>query len=210
MTKKIVHLIFGFFIIALGTFLMKEANLGMNPWGTFHYGISLKTGMPFGTVSQIVGLFLIGLGFFFKNYPGVGTILNMILIGSFVNLLDQIIAIPAIDHLILQLLLCLIGLILFTYGIYLYLICGLGAGPRDGFMLGIMKLTGLKTSYVKMGIESIVFIVGVLLGAPIGIGTVLATFLGGPLLEKIFKFHTYDPNMQTHLSIRQFWKEFRI
>jgi len=201
--KKVSKLILGFLIIAFGLFLMKEANIGMNPWSTFHYGLSLKTNISFGTISQIVGLFFILIGLFFKKKPSIGTILNMILIGLFINTLDKYFPFVIPDNFILQIIICLIGLIIFSIGVYVYLSCGLGAGPRDGFMLGLVSSTNLHIGYIKTIVESIVFIIGLLLGAPFGLGSILTTILGGPLLHKIFKMFNYIPEKQKQYSIKE-------
>lgn len=205
MIKKLFQLLLGFILIAIGIILMKETNLGMNPWNTFHYGLSLKTGLAFGTISQLVGLFFILLSLFFRMYPGIGTLLNMLLIGYFVNILDGFIDLGFISSLPVRILLCLVGLTIFSYGVYLYLFAGLGAGPRDGFMIGIMKKTGRPVSYVKTAMEAVVFALGIWLGAPFGIGSILTTFLGGPLLGFIFKLHHYDPKAQSHVSFKEFF-----
>ena len=127
----------------------------------------------------------------------------MILIGLFINTLDKYFPFVIPDNFILQIIICLIGLIIFSIGVYVYLSCGLGAGPRDGFMLGLVSSTNLHIGYIKTIVESIVFIIGLLLGAPFGLGSILTTILGGPLLHKIFKMFNYIPEKQKQYSIKE-------
>lgn len=194
--KKIPRQLLGYLIIASGLSIIKAMNLGMNPWGTLQLGISQLTGISFGTAQQLVGLFIIVVSCFMKMYPGIGTITNMFCIGFFLNIIDNLHIIFAPDFILFKLLLILLGQVIFSYGVYLYISCGIGAGPRDGLMVGLVKITGKSVAVVKTSIECCVFIVGFLLGGTVGIGTVVATFLGGWILNKVFELNNYNPNIE--------------
>lgn len=191
--KKLAQLFFGFFIIALGTVLNLQSNLGMNPWGAFHQGIALNTPLSFGQVSQLTGLLIIALSLFIKIRPGIGTVLNMITIGIFVDWIQKINLIPIPESLIVKLTYLLIGLFIFNYGVYLYLSTELGAGPRDGLLVGLVRITGKTVTTIRPMIEITVLTIGVLLGATFGIGTIVNALLGGWVLQRIFSFHNYTP-----------------
>lgn len=186
-------LIFGFAVIALGTTLTLYSELGMNPWGTFHQGVAKVTGLSFGTISQLTGLAVILFSLFFKIYPGVGTVLNMVMIGWMIDRLNQSGLIPHPTTPLMQYVYLIVGILLFNYGIYIYLVPDLGAGPRDGLMLGLVRMTGISVSIIRPMIEITVITIGVLLGGPLGIGTLLNGFGGGYVLNTIFKLHKYDP-----------------
>lgn len=198
---RLPKLFLGFFIIACGIVLMLNSDLGMNPWGTLHSGISMKFGITFGRVTQLTGITIIILGLFIKVYPGVATILNMYFIGFFVDFINGSGYIPIYNNLPQQFGELLVGLLLFSYGLYVYISCGIGAGPRDGLMVGLMRITGLSATYIKPAIELTVLIIGYFLGGKIGIGTAIVAFSGGYILNAAFKFHNFDPNKTKQLSL---------
>lgn len=205
--KKIIFVILklftGFFMIGLGVYLMRIANIGLNPWSTFHTGISLQTGLKFGTVSQLTGLTIVIISLFMKIYPGIATILNMFFCGFFINLLETTDFIPHPDNFLIKCIYFILGLWILSFGIYFYLSCKLGAGPRDGLMIGIIKKTNFKVTSVRTTIEILAFIIGLILGGPIGIGTIFAATTSGYILHLVFKWMKYDTKNTHHLTIME-------
>jgi uncharacterized membrane protein YczE len=190
--KKIPGLIFAFLIIGYGIAQTKALNFGMAPWDTFGLGIVSRTGLEFGEITQIIGFIIILISIIFKIYPGIGTILNMIFIGYFVDLVSKFNVTIAPENHILKVLVLFYALTVQSYGLYSYLKYELGAGPRDGLMVGLVQITGLSVKYVKTGIEGIVLVAGFLLGGTVGLGTVIATLSGGYILNKIFEWKSFD------------------
>jgi len=190
--KKIPGLILAFLIIGYAIAQTKALSFGMAPWDTFGLGIVSKTGLEFGQITQITGFIIILLSIIIKIYPGIGTILNMIFIGLFVDLVSNFNILLSPENYFLKILILFYALTVQGYGLYYYLKFELGAGPRDGLMVGLVQITGLSVKYVKTGIESIVLLVGFLLGGIIGLGTVIATLSGGYILNKIFDFKKFD------------------
>lgn len=190
---RYLQLFLGFAIIAVGISLSLLSQLGMNPWGTFHDGLTRLTGFRFGTITQLVGLLVIILGIFLKIYPGTGTILNMISIGFFVDLLHHSGWIPSPSLMIFRIIYMIVGAIIFNYGIFVYLRANLGAGPRDGLFLGLSRITHQPVSIIRPMIEITVLIIGILLGGTFGIGTLFHGLLGGLILHKIFEWHHFSP-----------------
>ncbi|GAB6106866.1 YczE/YyaS/YitT family protein [Fusibacter bizertensis] len=198
---RLPKLMLGFIIIAVGINLTIYANMGLNPWGTFHQGVSNITGIRFGTVSQLTGIVIILLSLFIKLYPGIGTILNMIFIGYFVDLFDQLHLIPLPDTFTIRTIYLLLGTLLFNYGIFVYLSCELGAGPRDGLLVGLVKMTGLNVSIMRPIIEVTIVAIGILLGGSYGVGTLLNAFGGGYILNTIFNFYKFNPKATKQMVI---------
>ena len=197
------RLMLGFIIIALGTNLTIYANLGMNPWGTFHQGVSSITGLSFGLVTQLTGIIIILLSLFIKIYPGIGTLLNMFFIGFLVDSFDVMHFIPQSDLISVRTVYLILGTFLFNYGIYVYMSCGLGAGPRDGLLVGLVKLTGLSVSIMRPIIEVTIVITGILLGGSYGIGTLLNAFGGGYILNAVFRFYKFNPKEVKQMKITE-------
>ncbi|MBN2797119.1 MAG: hypothetical protein JXR88_17030 [Clostridia bacterium] len=205
MAKKIILLFLGFFLIAFGTVLMLHANLGMNPFGTFHQGIASKTGLTFGVVSQLTGLGFILLAMLFKIYPGVATLLNMYFCGFFIDQIETSQRINIPSTLFVRWLYLILGIFVLSLGIYTYLHTHLGAGPRDGFMLGLVKITKSNVKTIRTAMEISVLIIGTLLGGPIGVGTIVSAVLSGLVLHFIFDLFHYNPSEHSHLSFVEFF-----
>lgn len=195
------RLMLGFIIIAFGTNLTIYANMGMNPWGTFHQGVSSITGLSFGLVTQLTGVIIILLSLFIKIYPGIGTLLNMFFIGFLVDSFDAMHFIPKSDLISVRTVYLIIGTFLFNYGIYVYMSCGLGAGPRDGLLVGLVKITGLSVSIMRPIIEVTIVITGILLGGSYGVGTLLNAFGGGYILNAVFRFYKFNPKEVKQMKI---------
>ncbi|WP_421382268.1 YczE/YyaS/YitT family protein [Bacillus salacetis] len=172
----------GLLVLAFGiTLTIKGKDLGIGPWDVFHYGLFLKFGLTIGTWSIIAGVIILLItGLATKSFPKIGAFLNMLLIGLFIDFFNFII--PDTNSLLLQAILFAAGTIIIGYGIGLYVSADFGAGPRDGLMLLIVEKTGWKIQWVRNGIEVAVFLLGWMLGGPVGIGTVIIAFFLGSVV----------------------------
>lgn len=200
---KLPKLVLGFTVIAIGINFSLYADLGTNPWGTFHQGISRISPISFGQATQLTGLIIILLSLLIKIYPGIGTILNMLLIGIIVDLLDKTGLFFVPELLVTKLAFLFIGMFLFNYGVYIYLSCGLGAGPRDGLLVGLVKYTGKSVSVIRPIIEVTVVLIGIFLGGSYGIGTIVNAFGGGYVLNVIFNYHRFNPKTVKQMVITE-------
>lgn len=198
---RLPRLLIGLVLCSLGITLLLTAGIGLNPWGTFTAGLVNITGLSFGRLSQLIGLTIIVLTIPLKVVPGVGTILNMIFIGMLIDIFKTLSFMTQPSVFVLQLLMCIIGLGILSVGIYTYMSSGLGAGPRDGLMLALIKITGQNATVIKPIIEVTVTIIGILLGGPLGIGTVIVALLGGKFLDAVFNFMNYDPKATQHQNV---------
>ena len=195
--------ILGLMVLAFGISLtIKGKFLGIGPWDVFHYGLFTKFGFTIGTWSIISGLLLLFISSVFnKAWPQIGSFLNMMLLGLFIDLFNWML--PSIDNLAGATIAFIIGVGLMGYGIGLYVSADLGAGPRDSFMLLIVEKMGWSIPLVRNGIEVIVFLVGWMLGGPVGVGTGLIAFGLGPILgysiPQCKKLMAYFLNQKDHL-----------
>jgi len=191
--KRLIVVVIGFMIIALGTSLMLAADIGFNPWTTLIVGLMNITTLNFGVLSQLIGLILIVVTIILGVKPGIATVLDFILIGFFINKINQLNILQTPNDSFLQLIYCIGGLIIFCFGITLYLKCHLGAGPRNGLMISLIKKTGYDVALVNPAIDIIVLLIGIVLGATIGIGTLITTFFTGIFLKFFFNILNYKP-----------------
>lgn len=176
-----VRLIVGVFGYALSVALMIASRLGLGPWDAFHVGIHKVTGMSVGTASIVVGLVLLIGIWFIGVRPGPGTLVNMVLIGVFIDLLLPII--PPASNWLWGLIYYIPGVVLCGLATGFYIGAGLGKGPRDGLMLGLHERTGWPVRRVRTLIEVAVLGLGVLMGGTIGVGTLLFAFGIGPAAQ---------------------------
>ncbi len=185
--KKITRLILGLFIYALGLVFSVQANLGVTPWNTFHLGLSKQTGISLGTAIIATGVCIVLFNYFAKQKMGVGTLLNMVLIGTFVDFQIKYNLVPEMHTLFGGVFMILASMFTIALASWLYIGAGLGAGPRDGLMVTLMHWTGKPVGVIRVSIETTVLIIGILLGGKFGIGTPIIALLLGPICQWTFK-----------------------
>jgi len=169
----------GMMVLGLGiTMTIKGDRLGIGPWDVLHVGLYQNFGLTIGSWAIIAGFVLISTtSMARRKWPQFGTLLNMVLIGLFIDLFNFLI--PDIESMAGQILIFTVGIIVMGYGVGLYVAPKMGAGPRDDLMLILVQKTGFSVSVIRTAIEVTVAVLGWLLGGPIGIGTVIiALFLG--------------------------------
>ncbi len=178
-----VQLLIGLFGYGLAVTLMIKGKdtLGLGPWDAFHVGLSVKTGMSVGTASILAGLGVQIGAWFLGVRPAVGTIANMVLIGVIINVLTPII--PTAQGWFWSLAYYIPGILLCGLATGFYIAAGLGKGPRDGLMLGVSELSKWPVRRVRTAIEIVVLSLGWLMGAPVGVGTLLFALGIGPAVQ---------------------------
>lgn len=180
-TRRLTQLVVGLVCYGIGIGLMLRAGIGVPPWDVLAQGITLQTGLPFGLVVNIVGALVLLLWIPIRQKPGVGTVLNVLLIGPSAEL--GLWLVPQQTVLWAQVLVLAAGILLIAVATGLYVGARLGPGPRDGLMTGLHARTGRPIWMVRTGIELAVLLTGVLLGGQFGVGTVAFALLIGPLVN---------------------------
>lgn len=171
-------LCFGLFVFGLGEALMIAAGLGVSPWTVLAQGIAQVADISIGWATFAVSLSVLLLWIPLRQMPGLGTVLNAIIIALAIEL--SLPFLPAADTWPLQMLEVLAGVALVGLGSGIYLVAHLGAGPRDGLMTGLQRVTGLPIALVRLSLEVTVVIIGWLLGGVVGLGTLLFALGIGP------------------------------
>ena len=179
--RRVVQLLIGLVLYGVSMAMMLRATLGLNPWDVFHAGVTGRVPVTFGQVTIIVGALVLLLWIPLRQWPGLGTIANVVVIGLAVDAALAVMAAPS--GLLAQLALLLAGLVLNGLAGGLYIGSQLGPGPRDGLMTGLALRTGLSIRLVRTGLELTVLGAGWLLGGPVGLGTVLYAMTIGPLVQ---------------------------
>ena len=178
---RIPGLLAGLVTFGIGIALMAESGLGLGPWEVFHQGIGRLTGLQLGTVSILVGIPILAAWWPLGERPGVGTVLNIALIGLATNLALDVL--PTADGTGPQVAMMLAGVVTIAIGSGLYLAADLGPGPRDGLMTGLHLRFGWSIRRARTAIELSVLLAGFLAGGTIGLGTVVFALGIGPLVQ---------------------------
>ncbi|KKB36366.1 YczE/YyaS/YitT family protein [Bacillus thermotolerans] len=174
LTSRLIIFIVGLLLMSLGIVLSIRADLGATPWDALHVGLYEQFGLTVGTWSVLTGVLILGAAsLYLREWPQFGAYLNMLLVGLFIDLFLMMPMIVTPMHFMGKLMMFITGIVVMAYGMAFYLSARLGAGPRDSFMLAVMKKTGWKVSHVRRGMEVIVMIAAWLIGGPIHIGTLL-------------------------------------
>jgi len=198
---SLIRLFAGLFLCAFSIVLSINANLGLGPWNAFHMGISLNTALTVGNAQILTGLVIIMLGVAMKQIPGLGTLLNMYFIGTFVDLINKSDIVPKYNQILPQLIMLLVSMVVMGYGSYIYMSAQIGAGPRDGVMVALVKKTGKPVWLIRNLIEAFALTTGVIMGAPIGIGTVIYTIGIGYSIEGVFRLFKYNSSESKNRTI---------
>ena len=161
--------------------MMVRAGLGLDPWDVFHQGLAMHTGMTIGVASAVVGVAVLLAWIPLRNRPGIGTIANVVVIAVTVDAGLLVLSTPT--SMPVRIAMMVGAVVLNAIATVLYVGAGLGPGPRDGLMTGLVVRTGLSVRLVRTGIEATVLAVGWLLGGTVGVGTLLYAFGIGPLVQ---------------------------
>ena len=185
--RRLLWLVAGMVVSAVGITLMLQANIGLEPWSVLQQGMAQSTGMTYGTASMIVGAAAIIAAVLCGESFGFGTIINIILCAVFIDALLWLDWIPQMTSLLPGIVMLLIGLELLVLGTWMYMKSALGAGPRDALMVALARKTGRSVGLCRGSVEFIVIIVGFLLGGQVGIGTIISAVGLGSLFN--INFH---------------------
>ena len=189
--STIFFLCFGLMLFGLGEGLLIVSFTGASPWSVLAQGISLKVNLTIGTITLLVSIAVLILWIPLGQKPGMGTIFNALIIALMIDLCIKFVPTPS--NYIYQLILAVISVITVGIGGGIYLVSNLGAGPRDGLMIGLQKITNLPVAAVRAFLEISVVSMGWYLGGTVGLGTLFFAFGIGPcialglfLVDKIF------------------------
>jgi uncharacterized membrane protein YczE len=197
---KLPSLLFGLFLFSVGVVANLYSGLGMGPWGVLSVGITKYTPMTLGQSSQLVGLIVLALGWALGFAPGLGTLANMYFVGIFIDLIISWEVIPEPTYILGQFVMLFLSVATIGVASFFYLRVQLGAGPRDGLMMGLVKMLDRPVSIVRGAIEVTVLVIGYLLGGPVGVGTLVTALTTGYTVQLAFRIGRYDKKAE-HVNL---------
>jgi uncharacterized membrane protein YczE len=181
LTRRLTQLYAGLVVYGLAAALMVRSGLGLDPWDVFHQGLANHLGVAIGTVVILVGAAVLLAWIPLRQWPGLGTVSNMILIGVAMN--EALEILPHVHAMPWRVAFLVAGVALSGVATGMYIGADLGPGPRDGLMTGLVRRTGRSVRLVRTSLEVTVLVVGWLLGGVVGVGTVLYALSIGPLAQ---------------------------
>lgn len=191
MTRRILQLLIGLVLYGVADALMIRGSIGVDSWTVFAQGVSAQTGVGIGWLTNVIGVLVLLLWIPLRQRPGIGTVLNILLIGPSIEL--GLWLIPVTGDLFVRIPLFVGGLLLLAVASGLYIGARLGPGPRDGLMTGINARFGWPIWVARTTVEVTVLVVGWMLGGQVGVGTVAFALLIGPLVGKTLPFFAIAP-----------------
>lgn len=209
MEKRLLRLILGLCLYAIGISLTIQANIGLAPWDVFHQGLANTLHTTIGLSSIITAIVIVIIVSLLGEKLGIGTLLNMVLIGL---LLDFILAsniIPQSNNFLLGIIMLIGGLFIISLASYFYIGSGFGAGPRDNLMVSLRRKTNLPVGICRIIVEATTSFVGWLLGGQLGVGTIIAALSISFCIQITFKLLNFNTTEVKHETVVESFTAFR-
>jgi len=200
--KRFTRLLIAMPVFAVAAVLSIQSGIGVSAWDTFALGLTNIVPLSYGTIVVLTGVVVLMIDLVFKEPIGFGTLADIFMIGKIADFILSFNIIPKIESLPIAILCLVASLFIQSFGIYLYIGAGLSAGPRDAMLIALAKkFQHTPIGLIKGIIEGSVFCIGFLLGAPVGIGTIICVFGVGPILELTLKFFHFDIKSVKHENV---------
>jgi uncharacterized membrane protein YczE len=207
---RLLNMMLGLVLYALGIVMTINANVGYAPWEVFHVGLAETTGLTLGVASIIAGVVIVIIVTALGEKAGLGTIASMILTGVLIDVIVILNVIPASGNLAVGIIMLAAGMFIIALGSYFYMKAAFGAGPRDNLMVVLTRKTKIPVGVCRLLVELLVTLIGWLLGGMVGIGTVVS-FIGiGVCVQIVFSLCKFDVTAVKHETLREtFSRMFR-
>jgi len=201
-TKRALLASTGLLMFAFGFYMQLAANIGLSPWTALNQGLSLHLPITFGQASILVSAIIIVSDLLMKESIGLGTILDALLVGWASDLFIALEPVPYQSQFLPGLAVLLIGTVITCVGQWIYMLAGLSCGPRDAFLVALGKLLPrLSIGTVNILLCLTVAVISFLLGAHIGLGTVICLFSTGAIMDLVYKIVKFEPRNVEHESL---------
>jgi uncharacterized membrane protein YczE len=186
LAEQVLMLQIGLMLFGLALALGFEANLGLHPWGLFQNALTRFVPLTYGQINMVVGAIMIGVSWLARVPPGFGTVCNMVFVGLWLDLFIAVL--PTAEDPFIGFAVLIVGLFTLALSSALYIKAGLGAGPRDSFMIAIIRWTDWRVGFARAAMDGTVFVIGAILDPwRIGIGTIVYTFGLPPAMDWTFR-----------------------
>ena len=193
---------FGLFVFAVGVYLTIQANIGVAPWDVLNQGLTKRTGFLYGNVMIMVSLTVILLDVLMKEPIGMGMLLDTLVVGKTVDLMNYLNRVKPRQTLWGGVLLLIAGIFLLAVGMRIYMALGLGCGPRDTFLVALCKrFPKLSIGALNVIMWATVTVIGWFLGGQVGLGTIVSVAAMGPVLNTLCKLTRFNAADVVHQNL---------
>ena len=193
---------FGLFVFAIGVYLTIQANIGVAPWDVLNQGLTKRTGFLYGNVMIMVSLTVIILDVLMKEPIGMGMLLDTLVVGKTVDLMNYLNLVKPRQTLWGGVLLLIAGIFLLAIGMRIYMALGLGCGPRDTFLVALCKrFPKLSIGALNVIMWATVTVIGWFLGGQVGLGTIVSVVAMGPVLNTLCRMTNFNAADVVHQNL---------
>jgi uncharacterized membrane protein YczE len=203
---RLLQLVLGLFLFAAGIVLCINANIGYAPWDVLNAGLVLTIGVSFGFANIITALAILVAVVILKEKFGLGTILNVILVGVYMDFILYLNIIPTAANYFSGILMMIAGIFVLAFASYFYISSAFSTGPRDSLMVAINRRTPLPVGVCRAITEICAVGAGWLLGGKVGVGTVVYAVFIGPCIQVVFNLLKFDAAKIKHETLAQTYK----
>lgn len=190
---RLALLVLGTALTALGVCMMLQADIGLEPWSVFHQGLELTTGISFGMASSLTGFIAIAAAVILGESFGIGTVVNIVLCGVLIDLVNAAALIPRMTSIFSGVLMLFAGMVVLAVGTWLYMASELGSGPRDALTVALARKTKRSVGPCRVVMDCTVTALGYLMGGKLGLGTVIAAVFVGWIIDLTFRLVRFHP-----------------
>ena len=200
--KEWIEIVVGLAVFALGVHLIIRAEIGVAPWDCLGLGIEKHTPLNYGLSMTVMSIVILLIDVALREKIGVGTVLDALLTGNFIQIYNDIDPFPATNGLVSGIIIVAAGLFVMAIGQFLYMRAGNCCGPRDTLLIGLGKrLPKAPIGIVEIILWAVVLLCGWLLGGPVGVGTVISTFGAGLVMQLVCSIIGFEPRNVEHKDI---------
>ena len=192
----------GLLVFSLGVHLTIFANIGLSPWDCLSMGLSYHTPLNYGLSVTVISVTVLLIDLLLHERIGWGTVLDALLTGNFIQVFNDLNPLPENHNVWLGVVIMLAGFVIMAVGMWIYMSAGQGCGPRDALLVGLGKrLSRLPIGLVEILLWSVVTAAGWLMDGPVGIGTLIATFGAGAVMQVVYQLVRFEPRDVHHRDI---------
>ena len=204
LARDCLRVVVGLFVFAAGVHLTIFANIGLAPWDSLGMGMSYHLPLNYGLSMTAMAVAILAIDLAMGEKVGLGTVIDALLTGNFVQLFNDLNPLPANESLVAGLVIMVCGFAVMAVGMKLYMEAGLGCGPRDALLVGLgRRLPHIPIGVVEIGLWSTVTLAGWLLGGPVGLGTLVAALGAGAVMQVVYDLIGFEPRDVTHRGLNE-------
>ncbi len=208
--REWLRIVLGLLVFSVGVHLTIHANIGLMPWDCLGMGISYHTPLNYGLSMTAMSVLVLLIDLLLRERIGFGTVIDAVLTGNFVQMFNDLDPFPMCATVWTGIPVMLLGLVIMSLGMWLYMSAGQCCGPRDSLLVGLGKrLPRWPIGMVQILILAAVLLVGWLLGGPVGIGTLISTFGLGIVMNLVYKLIRFEPRRVRHRDVLEILRILR-